>query len=202
MASQEQCVQTHGALRRARKPHDLKLRVGLQFISSLLLPLTLGVFTVVITFQQQSAAKQQRDEDRMAAELQRAEDRNASLMQRREDQDASRFLGEQEQNMGVGKRCSGDMLGLNIRLLNEISQIVRTRFENQITITTSSTSRAIYFHGYLLEQILKIFDITPLDNIPQNININSGIDLKTALCRQILLLPMIIITKENLYLSN
>ncbi|CAM4851960.1 unnamed protein product, partial [Rotaria magnacalcarata] len=157
----------------------------------------------------------------MAAELQRAEDRNASLMQRREDQDASRFLAKQAtqitrisaltqiidllpaiiQNINI-KRCSGDMLGLNIRLLNEVSQIVRTRFENQITITTASTSRAIYFHGYLLEQILKIFDITPLDNIPQNININSGIDLKTALCRQILLLPMIIITKENLYLSN
>lgn len=38
-------------------------------MSSLLLPLALGVFTVVITFEQQKAAKQQRDGDRHASQL-------------------------------------------------------------------------------------------------------------------------------------
>ncbi|CAF5040448.1 unnamed protein product, partial [Rotaria sp. Silwood1] len=35
-----------------------------------------GIFTVVITLEQQKAAKQQRDEDRYAAKLQREQDRN------------------------------------------------------------------------------------------------------------------------------
>ncbi|CAF1668372.1 unnamed protein product [Didymodactylos carnosus] len=35
----------------------IKLQDGLKFMSSLLLPLVLGVFTVVITFEQQKAAK-------------------------------------------------------------------------------------------------------------------------------------------------
>ncbi|CAF1923010.1 unnamed protein product [Rotaria magnacalcarata] len=144
MASQEQCVQTHGALRRARQPHDLKLRVGLQFISSLLLPLTLDVFTVVITFQQQSAAKQQRDEDRMAAELQRAEDQNASLMQRREYQDASRFLREQEQNMGVGTFTTLTQTSTNI---NSIDCIRVSSMNNQpmVQVTIPQITIMLFF---------------------------------------------------------
>ena len=65
-----------------------------------------------------------------------------------------------------------------------------------------SAYQGIYFHGYLLEQTLKLFDITPLDNAARNINIHVGKDLEKMLCRQILLLPSIIITKENLYSSS
>jgi uncharacterized protein YjbI with pentapeptide repeats len=54
---------------------DLKRKGILNFISSLLLPLALGVFTIVITFEQQKAAKQQRDEDRYASELQREQEK-------------------------------------------------------------------------------------------------------------------------------
>ena len=48
----------------------------LQLLSSLLLPLMLGIFTVVITFHQQKAAQQQRQEDRQAAEQLRDLERN------------------------------------------------------------------------------------------------------------------------------
>ncbi|CAF3895281.1 unnamed protein product, partial [Rotaria sp. Silwood1] len=95
-----------------------------------------------------------------------------------------------------------DTFGLNTRLYNEIDQIVRQRFESQIIITTTSTSRAIYFHGYLLEQTLKLFDISPLEPTRLKMNMMGINNLQTVVCRQILMLPKIIITKENLFSVN
>ncbi|CAF2119766.1 unnamed protein product [Rotaria magnacalcarata] len=43
-------------------------------MSSLLLPLVLGVFTAIITIQRQSAAREQRNQDRNASDKQRLED--------------------------------------------------------------------------------------------------------------------------------
>ena len=100
------------------------------------------------------------------------------------------------------ERSSDDTLGLNIRLFNEINQIIHTRFETQITITKESTCLATYIHGYLLEQTLKLFDITSFDNVRQSINRGVGKDLELVLCRQILMLTKIIIKKEDLYISN
>ena len=70
MVAREESTQTDRPLSLTRQLCDLKLQDGLKFMSSLLLPLALGVFTVVITFEQQKAAKQQRDEDRHASQLQ------------------------------------------------------------------------------------------------------------------------------------
>ena len=75
MLPQEKSAQTDPSLSLPRQLFDVKLQGVLKFISSLLLPLALGVFTVVITFEQQKAAKQQRDEDRLASELQREQDK-------------------------------------------------------------------------------------------------------------------------------
>lgn len=79
----------------------------LKLMSSLLLPLALGIFTVVITFHQQSAAKQQRAEDREAARLQREEDRNASILQRQQDQNLSKLIREQEKNLDEQRYKNG-----------------------------------------------------------------------------------------------
>ena len=49
------------------------------------------------------------------------------------------------------------MIGLNLRLFNEMQQTIRRLYQCQIIITKDSISRAIYFHGYLLEQTLKSF---------------------------------------------
>jgi hypothetical protein len=94
------------------------------------------------------------------------------------------------------------MIGLNLRLYNETDHIIRRLFEPQIIISTTSVSRAIYFHGYLLEQTLKIFDITSFETVMPLINPTTGKELQEILCRQILMLSNIIITKENLYSFN
>jgi len=75
MVSQDKSTQTDQSVSLPRRLFGLKFRSVLKFISALLLPLALGVFTVVITFDQQKAAKQQRDEDRHASTLQREQDK-------------------------------------------------------------------------------------------------------------------------------
>ncbi|CAF3502140.1 unnamed protein product [Rotaria socialis] len=93
MTSQKQNVQTDGSTLATRDKKRVKFRGSLKFVSSLLLPLTLGVFTVVITFQQQSAAKQQRDNDRNAAkQLRDQEKQDAELLRKQEkDLDKQRY---------------------------------------------------------------------------------------------------------------
>lgn len=60
---QEKSTQTARLSTNTRIVSNVKIKDGFKFISSLLLPLVLGVFTFVVTFHQQDAAKQQREED-------------------------------------------------------------------------------------------------------------------------------------------
>ena len=86
--------------RRQRSRHccGLTAKDGLQFLSSMILPLMLGVFTVVITFQKQKLAQEQRIEDMNLARQQRLEDRNESRMYREQDRNESQLQREQERN--------------------------------------------------------------------------------------------------------
>ncbi|CAF1441247.1 unnamed protein product [Rotaria magnacalcarata] len=99
MPSKRKTARMDRSIRAFRRIFGLRLADLLKFISSLILPLSFGVFTIIITFQQQSAAKQQRDEDRNASQLQRDEDRNASQLQRDEDRNASQLQREQERDL-------------------------------------------------------------------------------------------------------
>ncbi|CAF3358121.1 unnamed protein product [Rotaria socialis] len=76
MPSKKKGARMNRSIRAFRRISGLRLTDLLKFISSLLLPLSFGVFTIIITFQQQSAAKQQRDEDRNASQLQREQERD------------------------------------------------------------------------------------------------------------------------------
>ena len=105
-------------------------------------------------------------------------------------------------NVCFRTHAKDDILGLNLRLFVQMQQTVQSLFQMQIEITNTNVSRAIYFHGYLLEQTMKIFDITPLQTSGSVLNQQIGTDLQRILIRQILLLPKIIITKEDLYASN
>ncbi|CAF1517655.1 unnamed protein product, partial [Rotaria sordida] len=97
---------------------------------------------------------------------------------------------------------SGDMIGLNVRLLYDIRLTVERLFQSQITITKELVSRAIYFHEYLLERTLKIFDISSFETVVSNINQSVGKELQKMIRRNILMLSKIIITKESLYCLN
>ncbi|CAF3425074.1 unnamed protein product [Rotaria socialis] len=76
MTPREESTQTDQSLAVTGSLSSLKLTDVLKFISSLLLPLTLGVFTVIITVQQHEVAKQQREQDQRSSELQREQERH------------------------------------------------------------------------------------------------------------------------------
>ena len=61
------------------------MKYSLKCLSALILPLLMGVFTVVITFQQQKAAREQWLQDRLESREQRLEDRNLTKEQRQQE---------------------------------------------------------------------------------------------------------------------
>jgi hypothetical protein len=71
MFGRKRDIQAKRRHHRSRRFCGLSVKDGLQFLSSLILPLMLGVFTVVITFEQQKIARQQRLEDKIELKQQR-----------------------------------------------------------------------------------------------------------------------------------
>lgn len=68
MVSQARSSQTDRPIPTSFRFRGLKLKDFLKFISSLLMPLVLGVFNAIVTLQQHQLSKQQRAEDQIAAE--------------------------------------------------------------------------------------------------------------------------------------
>ena len=98
MDRQDRTTQTDGQQRRHRSAYGLAVKHVLKLISSLILPLTLGIFTMVITFHQQNMAREQRLEDRNELREQRLEDRNELREQRLEDQNELREQRLEDRN--------------------------------------------------------------------------------------------------------
>ena len=96
-------------------------------------------------------------------------------------------------------RSRQDPIGLNIGLYNEMDVHIRETFRNEITICEESVTRATYFHGYLLEQTLQVFDIRPLElsSVQAFTAINQ--EAREAILRRILLTPKVLILKDNFY---
>ncbi|CAF3338020.1 unnamed protein product [Rotaria sp. Silwood2] len=68
-----------------------------QMAIHLILPLTFGIFTVVITFHQQGVANKQRLEDRELARILREQDQNRSASQREQDKLIARQQREEDE---------------------------------------------------------------------------------------------------------
>ncbi|CAF1192067.1 unnamed protein product [Didymodactylos carnosus] len=103
MILQEQSTEADRLPIRSRDFYGLTLRDGLKFISSLILPLMLGIFTVVITIHQQNAVAKQRAEDRNATRLQRDQelviaknlsDANKELATAHKEQEKERYQND------------------------------------------------------------------------------------------------------------
>ena len=76
---------------RSRRRCGFSLKNILQFLSSLILPLMLGVFTVIVTFQQLKISRDQRVEDMQVSRQQRIEDRDESRIQREQEWNISQL---------------------------------------------------------------------------------------------------------------
>ena len=109
------------------------------------------------------------------------------------------FLFLSNHLFNVSVRTTQDQFGLNMGLYEEISSVVSRLYKKEVTIGTESVERAVYFHGYLLEQTLQVFDISELSTIKEKKLSNSIQDSRTTIFRKILLFSTIVITKEDFY---
>lgn len=104
----------------------------LTMISSFILPLVLGISTVIITIHQQKIAIQQRAEDRQLAREQREQDLNISKLQREQDKADARLLREQDLNISTQQRLEDRSLAREQRL--EDRQLAKEQRDQDLLI--------------------------------------------------------------------
>ncbi|CAF1416458.1 unnamed protein product [Adineta ricciae] len=119
MISQENATQTEQTHSQNNKFCSLTIQNILQFISSLILPLMLGIFTVVITLHQQNISMKQRREDHEIARNQRLEDRNESHLQRVQELHVLAMQYEIDRNMS-NDRYKDEILSTYMRNMGEL----------------------------------------------------------------------------------
>ncbi|CAM4982618.1 unnamed protein product [Rotaria socialis] len=149
-------------------------------MSSLLLPLSLGVFTIVITFQQQSAAQRQRIEDRDAAELQRAEDRNASRLQREQDKQEAELLRKQEKDLDKQRYENGRFDAYIQQMGKLLKESNGSIMSSQVTATLARIETLNIFRQLDPQRNVQIirflYEAKQLTDTPEN----PSLDLSTA----------------------
>lgn len=145
-----------------RRCCGLSLKDGLSFLSSLILPSMLGVFTVIITFQQQKIAQQQRTEDLQVTRQQRLEDRNELRLQRelewnisQEAQSAQRRAvidQYQDQLLIAYIKEMGDMLeSKNGAITSDFVSRTLARVKTLNALRQLDGTRQIHIIGFLFE---------------------------------------------------
>ncbi|CAF1366212.1 unnamed protein product [Adineta ricciae] len=146
----------------------LTLKDGLQFISSLILPLMLGVFTVIITLEQQRISQEQRAQDLAELRLQREQDMNISMLQRALDKQTAKEQREeaelrriQDLNISESKRAHDNELAEKQRDLLERQRLHELDIETQ---RHQDTLLVAYMNevGILLEKSNGCLSLNPL----------------------------------------
>jgi len=131
MVSQEQATQTEQLKNQYRQYFGLTSKTILKFISSLILPLMLGVFTVVITFHQQKVAREQRIEDMQLVRQQRLEDKNELQLQHQLEWDIA-IKNQEVQSKAASDRYRDEVL---VAYIKEIGDFLK---ENNGSLTSDS----------------------------------------------------------------
>ena len=117
--------------KRPKKCCGLTMKDVLTFLSSLALPLVLGIFTIIITFDQKDISSKQRLEDRRLADEQREQDLNISHDQRREDRQLAREQRLQDLNQSHLQRKLERAIADETRQISEIRQRHELQIEDK-----------------------------------------------------------------------
>jgi hypothetical protein len=153
-------------LKQTRKYCGLTRKGILTILSSLLLPLMLGIFTVIITFDQKNSSREQRLEDRRLADEQRNQDLNISRQQRLEDRELSREQRLQDLNQSILQR------ELERTIANETQNISEQTRVHQLEIEDKR-----YRDNLLTNYISQMSDLLEKNNGSlTNISLREGIN--------------------------
>ena len=125
MLVREQATQTVTVRSPNRSYFGVDGQTLVKFLSSLMLPLMLGIFTIVVTFQQQSVARQQRLEDKNESRLQREQDWNIAQ------------LAQFAQNKATSDRYRDEVL---LAYIKEIGDLLK---ENNGSLTQTALTHTL-----------------------------------------------------------
>ncbi|CAF4333333.1 unnamed protein product, partial [Rotaria sordida] len=123
MATQEQATQTNQHRRQYRRCQCLAAKDALQWISSLIIPLVLGIFTIVITFHQQKMIREQRLEDLNESRYQRLEDLNELREQRQVEEETANRSNEFQRQLTT-ERYRDELL---VAYINDMATLLEKR---------------------------------------------------------------------------
>jgi uncharacterized protein YjbI with pentapeptide repeats len=82
----------------------LRIRILLRLISNIIIPLIIGIFTIIIAVQQQNVAQTNRDKDIAQAAKLRSEDLERARLQRQEDNELARLQREEDKKNARSQR--------------------------------------------------------------------------------------------------
>jgi uncharacterized protein YjbI with pentapeptide repeats len=120
-------TQTNSIDNRSEKICNLTLKNILRFASSLLLPLALGIFTVIITFHQEKIAAKQRADDKESAYLLRELERSLANEQ---------YQNESLDN-SIFRQLDSQRNGRIIRFLYESGQLNENKEYSPLDLSTT-----------------------------------------------------------------
>jgi uncharacterized protein YjbI with pentapeptide repeats len=178
---------------------------ALKVISAMMLPLILGIFTIVISFEQHSMAREQRLEDRNELQQQRKQELDIANMQREiqqkliDEQRREQTLANYMEDMGeLLEKSNGSLMSspitsmlARVKSLNAIRQldgsrntlIIRFLYETS-QLTNTDTAKALDISTALLTKI----DASILKDIPSGKMLSlSGVILYECMIHRIVI---------------
>ncbi|CAF1101567.1 unnamed protein product [Rotaria magnacalcarata] len=165
MLLQERATQTDQHRSRYRAFDSFTVKDGFQFISSMILPLMLGIFTVVITFHQQKAAQEQRLEDRNESRIQREQELYIAVTQNEAQSEALMARYQDDVLVAYVKEISDLLKENNGSLTNNsiIAIIARAKTLNAVRQLDQSRNTQIIRFLYEARQLTVTQELSALD---------------------------------------
>lgn len=145
----------------------IKLRDIMSFLSSMIVPLVLGAFTIFVTLQQQKIAKDQRTEDQWIARQQRLEDQNQSYQRLQYELQKDKADRDIQMNITI-ERHRDEVLVAYIREMGELLKTHNYTLINNIkgaALARAKTLNALHqLDGARNSQILRFLSESMLLN--------------------------------------
>ena len=151
MDRQDRTTQTNGQQRHYRTVCGLAVKAVLKLISSLILPLMLGVFTMVITFHQQNTAREQRLEDRNESRAQRQQDLDVANLGRETQINATKNQYQDEVLVAYIKEIADSLKESNGSIMSDSIMATIARAKTLNTIRQLDGTRNSHVIRFLYE---------------------------------------------------
>ncbi|CAF4444406.1 unnamed protein product [Rotaria sp. Silwood2] len=156
-----------------------------QFISSLIIPLVLGIFTVVITFHQQKMAREQRLEDLNESRHQRLEDFRESRERRQVEEQTANRSNEFQRQLATDRYRDELLVDYIKDMATLLEKSNGSLIADKVTATVARAKTLTVFRQLDAQRNIQIVRFLYEAEQLTEIHKNSSLDLSTAKLRDI-----------------